>query len=346
VEPAFRHAGTATPYTPTGSLAERKSLAELRFGPVCADSYPTMLEELAAAIQAEAWQLALATVEEGLQDDQLPSLQRLGRLGQLGDVPTFIAGLAQELAKPSPERLRIGSLLAAQARDHAREREALGFAPREIVTEFLLLRRVLWRFISQRVPELDTDEVLLVERRLNDTLDRLVTECVVAYFDRATAELAREANHDQLTGLLHHQAFVRELEAEVERAGRYGHGLALVFIDLDRFKEVNDTLGHPAGDKALQTFARALRGSLRASDLAGRMGGDEFAAYLVEADDEAGTRLIVRLNERLEALDVQQPGGFAFSAGTAHYPDEAVDAVGLFRLADERLYSAKRANAV
>ena len=296
-----------------------------------------MLEELAAAIQADAWKLALATVEEGLQDDQLPSLQRLERLGQLGDMPTFIGELARGLVEPSAERLRIGSPLAAQAREHARNREALGFAPREIVTEFLLLRRVVWRFVSERAAQLGTAEVLLVERRLNDTLDRLVTECVVAYFDRATAELAREANHDQLTGLLHHQAFVRELEAEIERAGRYGHGVALVFLDLDLFKEVNDTLGHQAGDRALKSFAGALRGCLRASDRGGRMGGDEFAAYLVEADGQAGERLIARLAD--------QPGSFPFSAGTAHYPDEAVDADELFRLADERLYSAKRASA-
>src|SRR5438874_7497453 len=98
------------------------------------------LEELAAAIQLHAWDLAVATVEEGLHDDQLPSLQRLGRLGQLGDTPTFIAELSRELVDPEPERFRRGSPLAAQARDHAREREALGFAPREVVTEFLLLR--------------------------------------------------------------------------------------------------------------------------------------------------------------------------------------------------------------
>src|SRR3954471_677989 len=306
-----------------------------------------MLEELAAAIQADAWKLALATVEEGLQDDQLPSLQRLGRLGQLGDMPTFIGELARGLVEPSAERLRIGSPLAAQAREHARNREALGFAPREIVSEFLLLRRVVWRFVSERAAQLGTEEVLLVERRLNDTLDPLVTECVVAYFDRATAELAREANHDQLTGLLHHQAFVRELEAEIERAGRYGHGVALVFLDLDRCKEVNDALGHQAGDRALHLFAAGLRGSLRASDLAGRMGGDEFAAYLVEADDETGPRLMGRLHDRLDELAElgEIPLSFSFSAGSAHFPDESAGADALLRIADERLYEAKRAKA-
>src|SRR5213080_2799496 len=122
---------------------------------------------------------------------------------------SFITELALVLADPEPERLRRGSPLAAQAREHARQREALGFAPREIVMEFLLLRRVLWRFVSERAAELDAGQVLLVERRLNDTIDRLVAECVVGYFDRATLELAHEARHDQLTGLLHHQEFLR-----------------------------------------------------------------------------------------------------------------------------------------
>jgi diguanylate cyclase (GGDEF)-like protein len=308
---------------------------------------PPALEELASEIQALAWDLAVAAVEEGLVDDQIPSLQRLGRLGQLNDMPTFITELSRELVDPQPERLRRGSPLAAQAREHARQREALGFAPREIVTEFLVLRRVLWRFVSERAQQLEPEEVLTCERRLNDTIDRLVTECVGAYFDRSMSELSHQARHDQLTGLLHHQAFVGELEHELERAVRYGHGLALVFLDLDGFKELNDTYGHPEGDKALQRLAGLLRESLRGSDLAGRMGGDEFAAYLVEADEEAAPRLLERLNDRVDELVAagELPQGVAFSAGLAHFPDDATDADGLFRVADERLYVAKRSSA-
>jgi diguanylate cyclase (GGDEF)-like protein len=305
------------------------------------------LQELASAIEDGAWDLAVAAIEEGLCDDQVASLQRIGRLGQLGDMPTFIAELGRELAEPRPERLRPGSALAVQAREHARSREALGFAPREIVVEFLILRRVLWRFVSDRAGALNPEEVLLVERRLNDTIDRLVAECVVAYFDRATSELAHQARHDQLTGLLHHQAFVRELEQELERAARYGHSVTLVFIDMDDFKEINDTLGHPDGDRALQVFAAAFRASLRGTDQVGRMGGDEFAAFLVEADEESGPRLIARLHDRIDELielgDLPSPCGF--SAGFASFPNEAGDADALFRLADERLYDAKRSSA-
>jgi len=291
------------------------------------------LDQLADAIRASAWELALATVEEGLLDHRIPSLQRLGRLGQLGDLPAFVAELAGELADPHPERMRHSSPLAARAREHARQREALGFPPREIVSELLLLRRVLCRFVG--------------DERLEATLDLLVTECVVAYFDRATSELAHQARHDQLTGLLHHQAFLRELELELERARRYGRGVALVFLDLDRFKELNDTLGHPEGDRALTGFARLLRDSLRGSDLAGRMGGDEFAAYLVEADEEAGSRLLERLGDQVDELVAagELPAGFAFSAGLAHFPEEAGDTDALFRVADRRLYEAKRASA-
>src|SRR5262249_26842171 len=95
-----------------------------------------------AEIQAAAWELALAVVDEALLDDQVPSLQRLGHLGQLGELPAFIAELGRELAEPQ-DRLRHGSALAVRAREHARQREALGFAPREVVTEFLLVQRVL-----------------------------------------------------------------------------------------------------------------------------------------------------------------------------------------------------------
>jgi diguanylate cyclase (GGDEF)-like protein len=314
---------------------------------VAASEPATALQELASAIEDGAWDLAVSAVEEGLRDDQVPSLQRLGRLGQLGDMPTFIVALGRELAEPRPERLRHGSALAYQAREHARGREALGFAPREVVVEFLLVRRVLWRFVSERAASLQAEDVLLVERRLNDTIDQLVAECVVAYFDRATSELAHQARHDQFTGLLHHQAFVAELELELERAARYRRSVTLVFVDLDDFKLVNDTLGHPAGDRALQAFAGALRSSLRVSDLAGRMGGDEFAAYLVEADDESGPRLLSRLQDRVDELFERGvlASPLSFSAGTATFPAEATDADTLFRLADERLYAAKRASA-
>jgi diguanylate cyclase (GGDEF)-like protein len=303
------------------------------------------LARLSDELHACAWELALECVEEGIRGDAVPSLARLDRLGRLGDVPTFISELAHELGDPQPARLRRGSPLAVRAREHAREREAVGFAPREIVTEFLLLRRVLWRFVSTRAAELEAEDVFEAERRLNDTIDRLITECVVAYFDRVTAELSKRARRDPLTDLLNHQAFQQELAVELERAERYDHGLTLVFFDLDRFKDVNDTHGHLEGDRVLRRIAAAVREILRGSDLAGRMGGDEFAVLLLEAEPGAGLHFLERLDDCLARLRAagELPAGFSVSPGTAHYPTEGHEPEELFQLADERLYAAKRA---
>lgn len=305
------------------------------------------LEQLAEDIRVEAWELALEVVEEGQRDDLIPPLARLARIGQLGDMPTFIAELAQQLVRPDSERLRRGSPLAALVRDHAREREALGFAPRDIVTEFLVLRRVLWRLVQERAATLAADDVLTLEHRLNDAIDQLTVECVVAYFDRATSELAYKARHDPLTDLLNHSSFTRELELELERAERYGHGVTLVFFDFDKFKQINDTHGHREGDRALRRIAQLLQGELRRSDLAGRMGGDEFAAFLIESDETTGPNFLERLHARVDELieSGELPVPVALSAGLAQYPLEGRDADALFRLADLRLYEAKRAKA-
>nr|MDQ4029539.1 RsbRD N-terminal domain-containing protein [Actinomycetota bacterium] len=123
---------------------------------------PSALERLAGEIRESAWDLAHECVEEALRDETIPSVARVGRLGQLGDMPTFVTELGRALAEPERALLRPGSPLAALARDHAREREALGFDPREIVTEFLLLRRVLWRFVSARAAALELEDVLEV----------------------------------------------------------------------------------------------------------------------------------------------------------------------------------------
>jgi diguanylate cyclase (GGDEF)-like protein len=373
VEPDVVCAGTAT--QPTHRIGDGKPLhltsarissrtrcrrqipcLELRFVAAnadasCVQSQPPetseSLAQLADEIRAEAWDLALAVVAEGLREDTIPPLARLGRIGQLGDMPTFIGELAEHLHHPRPERLRRGSQLAALVRDHAREREALGFAPRDIVTEFLVLRRVLWRLVRGRSAMLEASEVFLLEERLHDVIDSLVTECVVAYFDRATSELVYKARHDALTDLLNHASFTRELELELERAQRYGSGVTLVFFDLDDFKELNDTQGHQAGDRALQQVARLLREELRRSDLAGRMGGDEFAAMLAESDHDTGETFLDRLNVRIGELveSGELPAPVGMSAGVTRYPDDGEDAQALFALADTRLYEAKRASA-
>jgi diguanylate cyclase (GGDEF)-like protein len=305
---------------------------------------PAALAELGAEVRTHGWALAFEIVQEGLREDAIPSLARLGRTAQLGDMPTFIAELGRELQEADPDRLRVSGPLATLARRHARGREELGFAPREVVTEFLLLRRIVWRFVASRVDVHDRLDLFATERRLNDMIDRIVVECVVAYFGRATADLTEQVRHDPLTSLLNHQAFTDALASELERAARYDGGLTLVFLDVDRFKDVNDTYGHVEGDRILHRVADLARSILRSSDLAGRMGGDEFAVLLLEADRRGGDRFLHRLQKGLHDLRAagELPPGFDLSTGSAHFPSEVADADGLLRLADQRQYAAKQ----
>lgn len=302
------------------------------------------LAELAADIRESSWELAREVVDEGVRGDTIPSLVRLDSLARLGDIPTFVGALAREIAKPEADELRQGGLLASLAREHAREREDLGFAPKEVVTELLLLRRVLWRFLAHRRAALAADDALRLEQRLDTTIDHLVVECVGAYFDRATSELADRARRDPLTGLLNHRTFAEELELELERARRYGRALAVVFCDVDALKELNDTLGHLEGDRVLTRIASSLRESTRGSDFAGRVGGDEFAVCLVESDLTSGRAFLQRLESHVLALAERGslPAGLTMSAGIAHFPGDASNVEGLLRCADERLYEEKR----
>jgi diguanylate cyclase (GGDEF)-like protein len=303
------------------------------------------LVELAEEIRRSAWDLAVEVVEEGLRDDTVPSLERLDALARLDDIPSFIGALGREIAQPDGDRVPHGGLLATLVRDHAREREELGFAPREVVTEFLLLRRVLTRFLAPRRPTLGSDEAVVVERRLDEAIDRLVVECVGAYFDRATSELADRARRDPLTGLLNHQTFSDELELELERARRYRRELVVVYCDVDSFKQVNDTLGHLEGDRVLERIAVTLRDTTRGSDFSGRLGGDEFGVCLVETNLASGHAFVERLERHVAELGEigLLPRGVAVSAGVAHFPTDGATPEELLRRADARLYGAKRA---
>jgi diguanylate cyclase (GGDEF)-like protein len=134
------------------------------------------------------------------------------------------------------------------------------------------------------------------------------------------------------------------LALELERARRYDRGLTLVFFDLDRFKAINDSLGHMEGDRVLHRVSSLAASMLRGSDVAGRMGGDEFAVLLLEADARAGERFIHRVGEGMEELKGRSelPDDFDVSAGFAHFPSDAPDGDSLLRLADSRQYDVKR----
>jgi diguanylate cyclase (GGDEF)-like protein len=148
---------------------------------------------------------------------------------------------------------------------------------------------------------------------------------------------------DPLTGLYNRLFFEEYFEKELSRSSRYSQKLALVVFDLYRFNEVNDRYGHPKGDILLQMAATTLRKSLRTSDYAFRIGGDEFALLLPQSDTEQAAALSRRLRAAYAATIESLPLGppLALDYGLAVYPDDGEQQEVLIRVADERLYQLK-----
>ena len=158
------------------------------------------------------------------------------------------------------------------------------------------------------------------------------------------------AYHDVLTGLPNRAMFQDHLELALARARRHALAVAVLFLDLDDFKPVNDTHGHEVGDMVLQHAARKIRGAARDTDLVARQGGDEFLVLL--ADLEVGSEDDgAEVSERI-ARAIAEPGDLPVgrlsvqaSIGSALFPREAGDARTLLRLADEKMYARKRDRA-
>jgi diguanylate cyclase (GGDEF)-like protein len=188
---------------------------------------------------------------------------------------------------------------------------------------------------------LSTSNLGLVDEVVRDTIARLLDENDV--LKARIAELERLADTDQLTPLPNRRAFVREAERAIARVARYGTPVALMYVDVDNLKAINDAHGHAAGDAALNHLAGLLRAELRAGDFVARIGGDEFA-LLVEPVDAAAA------DAKARALrDGAADSEFAWQRATVSLGIsigvtmiDAGDSVeGLIARADDRMYAAK-----
>lgn len=156
---------------------------------------------------------------------------------------------------------------------------------------------------------------------------------------------AYKATHDDLTGLPNRALFGDRLEQAKARADRAKCGLAILFIDLDNFKQVNDQLGHKAGDQLLVAVATAMRTAVRPGDTVSRFGGDEFVALIVDLESSDIVRHIAEglLDAARHKLSEDVTSIVTFSIGVAHYPSDAKNIDELMALADQALYVAKAA---
>jgi diguanylate cyclase (GGDEF)-like protein len=156
------------------------------------------------------------------------------------------------------------------------------------------------------------------------------------------AQIQQQALTDALTGCYNRRSFEMQFDREMLMARRQHHPLSLIMLDLDRFKQLNDSAGHDAGDEALRKLADCFKQELRGVDSAARFGGDEFALILPQAYPEGAQIVAERLRARIEAIHIPGFGKLSASMGIATFPSHGGSRTDLVVAADAALYSAKR----
>jgi diguanylate cyclase (GGDEF)-like protein len=223
---------------------------------------------------------------------------------------------------------------------------AFRFGPRETATGVLLLSAMAIRGTLSGVgPFVRTtpNESLVLLQAFMGVLAVIGLSVAAAVSDHRHTELRLHtlSVSDPLTGLANHRRLVSVLQEEIERSGRTERPFALLFLDLDDLKIINDRHGHLVGSRALCRLAETLVATCRGVDTVARYGGDEFAVVLPESGESAAWEVVRRVAERLER-DVEQPPIRA-SMGVAVYPRDGASAEGLLGTADRALYGMKRA---
>lgn len=179
------------------------------------------------------------------------------------------------------------------------------------------------------------DEEMLMVKTVSDQLAVAISHA------RLFRRVQTEAITDPLTGLFNHRHFQDQLVRELKLADRANHKLSLVLLDLDHLKNVNDTLGHRAGDSCLSHVARTMQATVREIDICARYGGEEFVIILPRCGREDAINVASRVREAIAATPVEKVGQITASIGVATYPDDADTRETLIEMADRAMYLAK-----
>jgi diguanylate cyclase (GGDEF)-like protein len=171
-----------------------------------------------------------------------------------------------------------------------------------------------------------------------------------AHLEELSQRLRTMAYRDSLTGLYNHRYFYEQLAHEVERSIRYGQPLAVLLMDMNNFKEINDTFGHIVGDKCLSLVGQVISRQVRGSDIGARYGGDEFVVILPNTGIDEAHATAEKLAEAVANAAALHPGeeavNLGISVGVASCPDDSRTAGELLHIADQRLYDVKAARKI
>ncbi len=278
--------------------------------------------------------------------EQLVNAQRTAKLGYWRwDVDQDLLGLSENLTEMlgiTPDDY-CDTFVDYLNRVHPEDREAV----RELVTLAAggdALQTIDYRVLVDNKPPLIVHQMLALTMNANTVLLGTVQD--VTQQRMAEKRIRQLAYSDELTGMASRAYFYKHLEDRIRAAHRRDEHFALVYLDLDGFKDVNDTLGHNIGDKLLKTVATRLQRLLRETDFVARLGGDEFCILMDQVDDQyaaadVADRCLHEVNQPVKlGLGQIRP---RCSIGIAHYPEDGEEVKALLKAADSAMYAAKEA---
>ena len=287
---------------------------------------------------AKAWLVRLIERASLEEISELPTDQ-IAR-----ELPELISDIVGAVASSNGDPYQLSEAQAQRAAALAGLRSGRDTSAADVTRDIAALQAVLVRALRDELAESEPERFAEAVERLADAAGAIQAAAVEELVRSRSRELESQANTDPLTGLGNLRHLQRQLAHMLEIQKRYGHPFAVLLMDIDGLKRINDSQGHQAGDRLLMQVAMALRRSIRSVDVAARLGGDEFCVLAPEQEAEAATLLAERLATAVgEEVAIPADPPVGLSIGVVSCPQHGEDAESLIDAADRAMYRAKAA---
>lgn len=260
------------------------------------------------------------------------------------ELPDLISDIVEQVGSTNGDPYELTEKQKQRAASLAGMRGGRDTSPADVARDIAALQAVLVRALRDELSEKEPERFADAVERLADATGAIQAAAVEELVRSRSRELESQANTDPLTGLGNLRNLQTELAQMLEMQKRYGHPFGVLLMDIDGLKRVNDSLGHPAGDRLLMQVAMALQRSIRSVDVAARLGGDEFCVLAPEQESAAAVLLGERLASAVvDEVSVGADPPVGLSIGVVSCPEHGEDAEALIDAADRAMYKAKAA---
>ena len=304
----------------------------------------TSITESLARVDRARDELAKAWLVRLIERASLEEIQELPTDRIARQLPQLISDMVRAVATDGTAPLELSPEEVERAATLAALRAGPDSSPADLARDVAALQSVLVRALREEMGDSDPEAFAMAVERLADATGAVQAAAVEELVNSRSRELEAQANTDPLTGLYNLRYMQRQLRTLLDLHKRYDHPFAVLLIDIDGLKRINDSGGHAAGDRALIQVAASLRRSIRSVDTPARIGGDEFCVLAPEQDAKGAIaiadRLVSSVREQPPAPDAPLT---SLSIGVSACPEHGDDGEVLLDVADRAMYRAKAA---